>query len=58
MSEMDEVFTIFKKYWKILLKWIFRLHDYPEISVEELYKKFNSGDPPLMIDTRTVEDYE
>ena len=58
MSEMDEVFTVFRKYWKILLKWIFRFHDYPEISVDELYEKYNSDVPPLMIDTRTVEDYE
>jgi rhodanese-related sulfurtransferase len=57
MSEMDEIFTIFKKYWKILLKWIFRVHDYPEISVDELYEKYTSDDPPFLIDIRGVEDY-
>lgn len=57
MSEMDEVFTIFKKYWIILLKWVLRIHDYPEISVDELFKKYHSGESPLMIDVRGVEDY-
>jgi rhodanese-related sulfurtransferase len=57
MSEMDEVFIVFKKYWKILLKWILRIHDYPEISVDELYEKYNSDDPPFLIDIRGVDDY-
>lgn len=57
MSETDEIFTVVRKYWKILVKWILRLHDYPEITVDELYTRFNSDDPPLMIDIRPVDDY-
>jgi rhodanese-related sulfurtransferase len=57
MSDMDEVFTIFRKYWKILLKWIFRVHDYPEITVDELLSKHNSENPPILIDIRGVGDY-
>jgi len=57
MSETDEIFQIVRKYWKILLKWILRIHDYPEITVDELYDRVNSDQPPLMIDTRGVEDY-
>ena len=57
MSETDEVFIIFRKYWKILLKWILRIHDYPEITVDELYNRVNSDKPPLLIDIRSVEDY-
>ena len=57
MSETDEIFQIFRKHWKILLKWILRIHDYPEITVDELYDLINSDQSPLMIDIRTVEDY-
>lgn len=57
MSETKEIFIVFKKYWKILLKWLLHIHDYPEISVDELYDRIKSNHPPLLIDTRTVEDY-
>lgn len=57
MSEMDEIFTVIKKYWRILLKWVLRIHDYPEISVDELYERINSGKAPLLIDIRSSEDY-
>ncbi|TFH12874.1 rhodanese-like domain-containing protein [Candidatus Bathyarchaeota archaeon] len=57
MSETDEVFKVVRKYWKILAKWILRIHDYPEITVDELHTRVNSDDPPLMIDIRSVEDY-
>jgi rhodanese-related sulfurtransferase len=57
MSDTDEIFQILRKHWKILLKWILRIHDYPEITVDELYDRINSNQPPLMIDTRNVEDY-
>jgi rhodanese-related sulfurtransferase len=57
MSETDEVFTVVRKHWKILLKWILRIHDYPETTVDELYERVKSDQPPLLIDIRTVEDY-
>jgi len=57
MSETDEVFTIFKKYWKTLVKWILRINNIPEITVDELYKRVNSDDPPILIDVRDIADY-
>ncbi len=57
MSESDYVLTIFKRYWKILLKWIFRVHGLPEITSDELYNRINSEHPPLMIDIRSAEDF-
>jgi rhodanese-related sulfurtransferase len=57
MSETEEVFTVVRKHWKILLKWILRIHDYPEINVDELYERVKLDQPPLLIDIRTVEDY-
>jgi rhodanese-related sulfurtransferase len=57
MSETDEIFQIFRKYWKILLKWLLHIHDYPEITIDELFDRVNSDHPPLMIDTRSVDDY-
>ena len=57
MSETDEIFQVFKKYWKILLKWVLHIHDYPEISVDELYEKIKSDHHPFLIDIRSVEDY-
>ena len=57
MSETDEVFTVVRKYWKILLKWLLRIHDYPEITVDELYERVKSDQPPLLIDIRNFEDY-
>ena len=57
MSETSEIFEIFRRYWKILLKWIFRLHDYPEITVDELFDRVNSDSPPVLIDIRDVSDY-
>ena len=57
MSEESDIFEIFRKYWKPLLKWIFRMHDYPEITVDELFDRVNSDKPPLLIDIRDVSDY-
>jgi TusA-related sulfurtransferase/rhodanese-related sulfurtransferase len=57
MSESEYVLTIFKRYWKILLKWIFRIHGLPEITPDELYERINSGAPPLLIDIRAAEDF-
>ena len=58
MSETDEIFQVVRKYWKILVKWILGIHDYPEITVDELKKCLDSKTPPLMIDIRPVDDYK
>ena len=57
MSESEEVFTIFRRYWKTLLKWIFRVHGLPEITVDELFERVNSDQPPVLIDIRGTKDY-
>jgi rhodanese-related sulfurtransferase len=57
MSEANEVLTVIRKYWKILLKWLLRIHNYPEITVDELYDRLNSDNPPIMIDIRSIEDF-
>jgi adenylyltransferase/sulfurtransferase len=57
MSESEYVFTVFKKYWKILIKWLLRIHNLPEITVDELYERVNSDQPPLLIDIRDAADF-
>ncbi|MCW3989372.1 MAG: rhodanese-like domain-containing protein [Candidatus Bathyarchaeota archaeon] len=57
MSESEYVFTVFKKYWKTLIKWLLRIHNLPEITVDELYDRFNSDQPPLLIDIRDAADF-
>jgi len=57
MSESEYVFTVFRRYWKTLLKWLLRIHDLPEITVDELFERVNSDQPPLLIDIRDAADF-
>jgi rhodanese-related sulfurtransferase len=57
MSESDYILTVFKRYWKTLVKWLFRIHGLPEITVDELFERVNSDQPPLMIDIRDAADF-
>ena len=57
MSESEYVLTVFKKYWKTLIKWLLRIHDLPEITVDELFDRVNSDQPPLLIDIRDAADF-
>ena len=57
MSELRDILHIFRRFWKILLKWIFRIHNYPEINVDELFNRINSDQPPLLIDIRDTADF-
>ncbi len=57
MSESEYVLTVFKRYWKILLKWLLRIHDLPEITVDDLFDRVNSNHPPLLIDIRDAADF-
>jgi len=57
MSESEYIFTVFKKYWKILIKWLLRIHNLPEITVDELFDRVNSDQPPLLIDIRDAADF-
>ena len=57
MSESEYIFSVFKKHWKTLIKWLLRIHNLPEITVDELYDRFNSDQPPLLIDIRDAADF-
>ncbi len=57
MSESEYVFTVFKKHWKILIKWLLRIHNLPEITVDELFDRVNSDQSPLLIDIRDAADF-
>ena len=57
MSESEYVLTVFRRYWKTLLKWLLRIHDLPEITVDELFDRVNSDQPPLLIDIRDAADF-
>jgi rhodanese-related sulfurtransferase len=57
MSETEYVKTIFKRYWKILIKWLLHITGLPQITVDELYDRLNSDHPPLMIDIRSAEEF-
>jgi adenylyltransferase/sulfurtransferase len=57
MSQIDEVFQIMRKYWRIILKWFLGIHGYPEITVDELKHKLDNGEKPLMIDVRSYVHY-
>ncbi len=57
MSESEYIFTVFKKYWKTLIKWLLRIHNLPEITVDELFERVNSDQPPLLIDIRDAADF-
>ncbi len=57
MSESEYIFTVFKKHWKTLIKWLLRIHNLPEITVDELSERVNSDQLPLMIDIRDAADF-
>jgi adenylyltransferase/sulfurtransferase len=57
MSESEYVFTVFKRSWKFLIKWLLRIHNIPEITVDELFDRVNSDQPPLLIDIRDAADF-
>jgi rhodanese-related sulfurtransferase len=57
MSESEYVFTVFKRYWKTLLKWLLHIHNLPEITVDDLFDRVNSNQPPLLIDIRDAADF-
>ncbi len=58
MSESELVLEIFKRHWKTLIKWILRIHNIPEITVDNLYNRIKSDNPPLLIDIRTTQDFQ
>ena len=57
MSESEYVLTVFKKYWKTLIKWLLHIHDLPEITVDDLFERVNSDRHPLLIDIRDAADF-
>lgn len=57
MSESEYVLTVFKRYWKTLLKWLLHITGLPEITADELFDCINSDRSPLLIDIRSAEDF-
>ena len=57
MSESEYVLTVFRRYWKVLVKWLLHITGLPQITVDELFKRVNSDRPPLLIDIRGAEDF-
>ena len=57
MSESEYVLTVFRRYWKTLLKWLLHISGLPEITVDDLFDRVNSNRPPLLIDIRSAEDF-
>jgi rhodanese-related sulfurtransferase len=57
MSEAKEILKMMVRYWKIFLKWLLRITDLPEITVEDLSDRLNSNQPPLLIDIRSAPDF-
>jgi rhodanese-related sulfurtransferase len=58
MSESKYVFTVFKRYWKTLIKWLLHVTGLPQITTDQLYDRIDSGRPPLMIDIRSAGDFD
>jgi rhodanese-related sulfurtransferase len=58
MSESEYVLTVFKKYWKTLIKWLLHITGLPQITTEKLYQRVNSERPPIMIDIRSAGDFD
>ena len=58
MSESEMIFKVLKRYWRTLLKWIFRLHDLPEITVDEFFDRINFDQPPVFKETVQTSERE
>ena len=56
MSVAKYIFTAVR-FWKILLKWIFNRTKWYEITVDELFERINSDQPPLLIDVRFAQEF-
>ncbi|TRO55933.1 rhodanese-like domain-containing protein [Candidatus Bathyarchaeota archaeon] len=57
MSETEDIFRILRENWKILVRWILGIHGIPEVTVDELRKRMDSNDPPILIDIRFEDDF-
>ena len=58
MSEGKEVLRLILSNWKTLVRWVLRVPAQPEITVDELAEQIESGNPPLLVDVRTVDEYQ
>jgi rhodanese-related sulfurtransferase len=53
-----DILNIIVKNWKTLLKWLLhRTDEWSEITVDDLFDRINSNQPPLLIDVRSPEDF-
>ena len=57
MSDGEDILEIFKRYWKTLIKWVFRIHGLPEITVESLNNRLKTENPPILVDIRSRADF-
>ena len=58
MSEGKEVLRLILSNWKTLVRWVLRVPAQPEITVDELAEQFESGNPPLLVDVRSMDEYQ
>ena len=59
MSVMGYYFKNMIRYWRKTFKMMFlyRRSEWSEITVDELFERFNSNQPPLIIDIRTPKEF-
>lgn len=58
MYEGKEILGFLLSNWKTLVRWVLRIPAQPEITVDELKEQLSTGDPPVLIDVRSLEEYE
>ncbi len=58
MSEGKEFPRLILSNWKTLVRWALRVPAQPEITVDELTEQLESGNPPLLVDVRTLDEYQ
>jgi len=58
MSEGKEVLGLILSNWKTLVRWVLRVPAQPEITVDELAEQLESGNPPLLVDVRSMDEYQ
>lgn len=58
MSEGKEVLRLILSNWKTLSRWALRVPAQPEITVDELAEQLESGNPPLLVDVRSMDEYQ
>ena len=58
MSEGKEFPRLILSNWKTLVRWALRVPAQPEITVDELAEQLESDNPPLLVDVRSMDEYQ